>query len=267
MFNDPGDNIGPKSCDLWKPVIAAVNGMACGGAFYMLGEVEFIIAAEHATFFDPHVTYGMTAAFEPIHMAGITPFPEIMRLSLLGNYERMSAQRAHQIGMVTEVVPGDRARGPRPRGRGDHRVPAEARDRRHRPRGCRCARSARFPAQAPTCLRRPPAQAGLPQVEHLRGRGSRSSDHPPSARNPNTVSRSDPIAEHDRLDVGVRDRPHTAEDRVEAGRDHDEHGPRQKLLNAYGPTCRLNSGSSNPNTIPPAKIRPQSSSRRRQRVK
>ena len=28
MFNDPGDNIGPKSCDLWKPVIAAVNGMA-----------------------------------------------------------------------------------------------------------------------------------------------------------------------------------------------------------------------------------------------
>ena len=106
MFNDPGDNIGPKSCDLWKPVIAAVNGMACGGAFYMLGEVEFIVAADHATFFDPHVTYGMTAAFEPIHMAGITPFPEIMRLSLMGNYERMSAQRAHQIGMVSEVVPG-----------------------------------------------------------------------------------------------------------------------------------------------------------------
>ena len=104
-FNDPGDNIGPKSSDLWKPVIAAVNGMACGGAFYMLGEVEFIIAAEHATFFDPHVTYGMTAAFEPIHMAGITPFCEIMRLSLLGNYERMSAQRAFQIGMVSEVVP------------------------------------------------------------------------------------------------------------------------------------------------------------------
>ena len=91
MFNDPGDNIGPKSCDLWKPVIAAVNGMACGGAFYMLGEVEFIIAAEHATFFDPHVTYGMTAAFEPIHMSGIMPFGEIMRLSLLGNYERLSA--------------------------------------------------------------------------------------------------------------------------------------------------------------------------------
>jgi len=106
MFDDPGANIGPKSCDLWKPVIAAVNGMACGGAFYMLGEVEFIIAADHATFFDPHVTYGMTAAFEPIHMLQKMPFHEIMRLSLLGNHERMSAQRAHQIGLVSEVVPG-----------------------------------------------------------------------------------------------------------------------------------------------------------------
>ena len=105
MFDDPGENIGPKTCDLWKPVIAAVNGMACGGAFYMLGEVEFIIAAEHATFFDPHVTYGMTAAFEPIHMLQKMPFGEIMRLSLLGNHERMSAKRAHEIGLVSEVVP------------------------------------------------------------------------------------------------------------------------------------------------------------------
>jgi enoyl-CoA hydratase/carnithine racemase len=105
MFNDPGDNIGPKSSDLWKPVIAAVNGIACGGAFYMLGEVEFIVAAEHATFFDPHVTYGMTAAFEPIHMSGIMPFGEIMRLSLLGNYERLSAARAYEIGLVSEITP------------------------------------------------------------------------------------------------------------------------------------------------------------------
>jgi enoyl-CoA hydratase/carnithine racemase len=104
-FDDPGRNIGPKSCDLWKPVIAAVNGMACGGAFYMLGEVEFLIAADHATFFDPHVTYGMTAAFEPLHLLQKMPFGEIMRLSLLGGHERLSAERAHQIGLVSEVVP------------------------------------------------------------------------------------------------------------------------------------------------------------------
>jgi enoyl-CoA hydratase/carnithine racemase len=108
MFDDPGAHIGPKSCDLWKPVIAAVNGMACGGAFYMLGEVEFIIAAEHATFFDPHVTYGMTAAFEPMHMLQKMPFNEIMRLSLLGNYERLTARRAFEVGLVSEVVPADK---------------------------------------------------------------------------------------------------------------------------------------------------------------
>lgn len=110
MFDDPGQNIGPKSNDLWKPVIAAVNGIACGGAFYMLGEVEFIIASENATFFDPHVTYGMTSSFEPIHMLQKMPFHEIMRLSLLGNNERLSARRAYEIGLVSEVVPrGDLA--------------------------------------------------------------------------------------------------------------------------------------------------------------
>jgi enoyl-CoA hydratase/carnithine racemase len=106
-MDDPGDNIGPKTNDLWKPVIAAVNGMACGGAFYMLGEVEFIIAADHATFFDPHVSYGMTACFESIHMLQKMPFGEIMRVALLGASERMTAQRAHQIGLVSEIVPAD----------------------------------------------------------------------------------------------------------------------------------------------------------------
>jgi enoyl-CoA hydratase/carnithine racemase len=110
MFDDPGENLGPKSNDLWKPVIAAVNGIACGGAFYMLGEVDFIIAVEHATFFDPHLTFNMAASFEPLQMTGRMPFGDLVRLTLLGSEERMSAQRALQIGLVTEVVPGDELR-------------------------------------------------------------------------------------------------------------------------------------------------------------
>jgi enoyl-CoA hydratase/carnithine racemase len=106
MFDDPGDNLGPKSNDLWKPVIAAINGIACGGAFYMLGEVDFMIAADHATFFDPHLTFNMAASFEPLQMTGRMPFGDLVRLTLLGSEERMSAQRALQIGLVTEVVPG-----------------------------------------------------------------------------------------------------------------------------------------------------------------
>ena len=103
-FEDPGQLLGPKTNELYKPVIAAVNGMACGGAFYMLGEVEFIIAAEEATFFDPHVTYGMTAVFEPLLMMRRMPWGEIARLTLVGNHERMSARRAYEIGLVSEVV-------------------------------------------------------------------------------------------------------------------------------------------------------------------
>ena len=103
-YEDPGEFIGPKSAGCWKPVIAAVNGMACGGAFYLLGEVEFIIAADHATFFDPHTTFGQAAVFEPILMAQRMPLGEIMRLSIMGSHERMSAARAHQVGLVSEVV-------------------------------------------------------------------------------------------------------------------------------------------------------------------
>ena len=104
-FDDPGKSVCPKTNHLWKPVIAAVNGMACGGAFYILGEVDFIIASDRATFFDPHVTYGMPAAFEPIFLMHKMPFQEVMRLSLLGAHERMSAERAYQIGFVSEVAP------------------------------------------------------------------------------------------------------------------------------------------------------------------
>jgi enoyl-CoA hydratase/carnithine racemase len=110
MYDDPGRDIGPKTCDLWKPVIAAVHGMSAAGAFYMLAEVEFIIAADDAVFLDPHVTWGMTAAFEPMQMLSKMPFHEIMRLSLLGAHERMSAERAREIGLVSEVVPRDELR-------------------------------------------------------------------------------------------------------------------------------------------------------------
>lgn len=107
MYNDPGSQLNPKANDMWKPVIAAVNGMACGGALYMLGEVDIIIAAEHATFFDPHVTYGMVAGFESVHLLQKLPLGETLRVALMGANERMSAERAHTLGLVSEVVPAD----------------------------------------------------------------------------------------------------------------------------------------------------------------
>ncbi|GGP36446.1 enoyl-CoA hydratase/isomerase family protein [Streptomyces melanogenes] len=107
-LDDPLLTIGPKANDLWKPVVAAVRGMACGGAFYLLGEVEFVIAAEDATFFDPHTTYGMVSAYESAYLATRMPPGEAARLALMGTAERVSARRAYETGLVSEVTrPGD----------------------------------------------------------------------------------------------------------------------------------------------------------------
>ena len=107
MYDDPGRRLGPKANSFWKPVIAMVQGMACGGAFYLLGEVDFIIAGEKATFFDPHVTYQMTAAYEPVQLLAKMPLQEVLRMALLGAHERMSAQRAFEVGLVSQVVADD----------------------------------------------------------------------------------------------------------------------------------------------------------------
>ncbi|WP_367322433.1 enoyl-CoA hydratase/isomerase family protein [Streptomyces sp. HUAS ZL42] len=104
MQDDPLLRIGPKANDLWKPVVAAVRGMACGGAFYLLGECEFIVADTTASFFDPHTTYGMVSAYESVLMAQRMPFGEAARMMLMGTAERMSARRAHQIGLVSELT-------------------------------------------------------------------------------------------------------------------------------------------------------------------
>jgi enoyl-CoA hydratase/carnithine racemase len=102
---DPGENLSPKQNKVWKPVIAAVHGMVAGGAFYWLNDCDIIIAADDATFFDPHVSYGLTAALEPIGLARRIPLGEALRWALVGLDERMSAARAREIGLVSELVP------------------------------------------------------------------------------------------------------------------------------------------------------------------
>ncbi|WP_030616829.1 enoyl-CoA hydratase/isomerase family protein [Streptomyces fulvoviolaceus] len=102
---DPGEYLSPKLNQVWKPVVCAVHGMAAGGAFYWLNEADILICSEEATFFDPHVSYGLTAALEPIGLARRIPLGEALRIALLGLDERVSAARALQIGLVSEVLP------------------------------------------------------------------------------------------------------------------------------------------------------------------
>lgn len=105
--DDPGFSLGPKQNRVWKPVIAAVHGMCAGGAFYWINEADVVICSDDATFFDPHTTYGMVSALEPAALARRIPFGEAMRIALFGLDERVGADRALQIGLVSEVTTRD----------------------------------------------------------------------------------------------------------------------------------------------------------------
>lgn len=108
QYEDPADYLGIKRNKVWKPLIAAVSGMAAGGAFYFLNEADIVICSEDATFFDPHVTYNQVSACEPIGALAKMPFPEIQRMVLLGNHERITAATALRISLVTEVLPAEK---------------------------------------------------------------------------------------------------------------------------------------------------------------
>ena len=106
---DPGEFLGPKSSNCWKPIVGAVHGLCCAGAFYWINECDIVIASDDAQFFDPHVSYGMVAAVEPIGLTYRIPYGEVMRMMLLGNDERIAAHTALRIGLVSEVVDGQEA--------------------------------------------------------------------------------------------------------------------------------------------------------------
>lgn len=101
---DPGDRLSPKQNKVWKPVIMAIHGLFGGGAFYWLNETDIAICSDDAEFFDPHVTYGMAAALEPIGLARRITLGEVLRIALMGNDERVSAATALRIGLVSEIV-------------------------------------------------------------------------------------------------------------------------------------------------------------------
>jgi enoyl-CoA hydratase/carnithine racemase len=93
------------------PVIAAVNGTCAGGGLHFVADADIVIAAADATFLDPHVSVGQVTAYEAIALARKMPFEAMMRMALVGGNERMSAARAYQLGMISEVVdPPERLR-------------------------------------------------------------------------------------------------------------------------------------------------------------
>jgi enoyl-CoA hydratase len=96
--------LGPRACNVWKPVIAAVNGVCAGGGLHFVCDADIVLAASNATFVDTHVSVGQVAALEPIGLLGRMPLGAILRMAMVGRYERIGAQRAFDLGMVDEVI-------------------------------------------------------------------------------------------------------------------------------------------------------------------
>lgn len=105
---DPGEALSPKWQKMWKPVVCAVQGMCTAGAFYFVNESDVVICSDDATFFDSHVSAGLVCALEPIGLMRRVGLGDTLRIALMGNDERVGADTALRIGLVSEVVSPDR---------------------------------------------------------------------------------------------------------------------------------------------------------------
>ena len=92
--------------DLWKPVIAAVNGLCLGGGVEILAACDLAIAADHAEFglSEPRVGLAALGGGALQRLARDLPLKEAMWLVLRA--QRIDAQEAKRIGLVNQVVPG-----------------------------------------------------------------------------------------------------------------------------------------------------------------
>ena len=91
--------------DMNKPVIAAVNGIACGGGLELAISADMIIAADHATFALPEIRSGTVADAASIKLPKRIPYHIAMELVLTGRW--FDAKEANRWGLVNEIVPGD----------------------------------------------------------------------------------------------------------------------------------------------------------------
>ena len=89
--------------NLNKPVIAAVNGICCGGGLEWALSADIILAAEHATFALPEINSGTIADAATLKLPKRIPWHIAMELLFTGRW--MEAAEAHRWGLVNEVIP------------------------------------------------------------------------------------------------------------------------------------------------------------------
>lgn len=93
-----------RQCDIWKPVICAVNGTVAGGGLHFVVDADIVVASKGVTFLDTHVNVGMVGAIENIGLAKRLPLGTALRMTLQGRNYRLTAERAFQLGLVDELT-------------------------------------------------------------------------------------------------------------------------------------------------------------------
>ena len=89
--------------DLNKPVIAAVNGIACGGGLELALSADIILAADHATFALPEIRSGTVADAASIKLPKRIPYHIAMEMLLTGRW--FDAEEAARWGLINRIVP------------------------------------------------------------------------------------------------------------------------------------------------------------------
>jgi enoyl-CoA hydratase/carnithine racemase len=98
----------PPFRTMTKPIVVAVNGLCCGAGLDWVTTGDIVICSDQAQFFDPHVSIGLVSGREVVRLARALPTHIAMRMALMGKHERMAAQRAYDLGLVSEVVEHER---------------------------------------------------------------------------------------------------------------------------------------------------------------
>lgn len=86
-----------------KPVIAAVNGICCGGGLELALSADMILAADHASFALPEIRSGTVADAASVKLPKRIPYHIAMELLLTGRW--FDAEEAKGWGLVNEIVP------------------------------------------------------------------------------------------------------------------------------------------------------------------
>lgn len=97
----------PRQNHVWKPVIAAVNGLVAGGGLHFVVDADIVVSSDAAAFMDTHVNVGLVGGIENVGLAKRIPLGAALRMTLVGRDYRMLADRAYQLGLVDELTSPD----------------------------------------------------------------------------------------------------------------------------------------------------------------